>query len=359
MPSIPPLSIAAGIDYGVPNRIGLLILTLPEEYIISYVRIYTCIIKLRGFKSKEQIPACIGHVVGFLQPESAEILAGEYRFSKLQTESNVFPKVEKLAECMAVAFVQSKQQWEALIPNHFNTINELKIRQDIVYQWLEVLIKEMNPHYVNIDIDDSAEMKEAMVRVREELLNHPILLNTDIAIKMEDIATAIVNDNKNPNEDETIASLGNGTRDLPFVLLDKRDHQRYDDVEAKKRIFKSLHLALQPENAEREWQQQQHTRGTSDVHFKVPVSKTPMNDYLEDDLMLYYAFPFLFPLGQSLMNQGTVTKKNKHGTCSCNSPTTLHDALVSFSFFSTSCNDTQRPALSHRDSKAKRKPWTN
>ena len=293
----------------MPNRIGLPILTLPEEYIISYVRIYTCIIKLRGFKSKEQIPACIGHVVGFLQPESAEILAGEYRFSKLQTESNVFPKVEKLAECMAVAFVQSKQQWEALIPNHFNTINELKIRPDIVYQWLEVLIKEMNPHYVNIDIDDSAEMTKAMVRVREELLKHPILLNTDIAIKMKDIATAIVNDNKNPNEDETIASLGKGTQDLPFVLLDKRDHQRYDDVEAKKRIFKSLHLALQPENPERKWQQQQHTRGTSDIHLKVPVSKTPMNDYLENDLMLYYAFPFLFPLGQSLMNQGTVTKK--------------------------------------------------
>ena len=35
----------------------------------------------------------------------------------------------------------------------------------------------------------------------------------------------------------------------------------------------------------------------SNIHLKVPIAKNPMNDYLENDLMLYYAFQFLFPLG--------------------------------------------------------------
>jgi hypothetical protein len=47
---IPKMSIAAGVDFGCPSRLGLPSLTLTEEYLIAQGRMLISIIKLVGSK---------------------------------------------------------------------------------------------------------------------------------------------------------------------------------------------------------------------------------------------------------------------------------------------------------------------
>ena len=47
-PEVPKLSIAAGIDFGNPERLGLTSLTVVEELLIAQSRLYVSIVKLIG-----------------------------------------------------------------------------------------------------------------------------------------------------------------------------------------------------------------------------------------------------------------------------------------------------------------------
>ena len=75
VPKIPKLSIAAGIDFGHPDRLGLPQLTLVEELIISRSRLYVSILKLCGNVAAERQTAKKGHVITFLQPDGPTKLA--------------------------------------------------------------------------------------------------------------------------------------------------------------------------------------------------------------------------------------------------------------------------------------------
>lgn len=74
-PKIPKLSIAAGIDFGHPDRIGLPQLTLSEELLICRSRQYVSILKLLGNMTAERQTAKKGHVITFPQPDGPLKLA--------------------------------------------------------------------------------------------------------------------------------------------------------------------------------------------------------------------------------------------------------------------------------------------
>lgn len=74
-PSIPKLSIAAGIDFGNYDRIGLEPLTIVEELLISQSRLYVSIVKLVGSRAEERQSAKKGHVIIFPQPDGPLKLA--------------------------------------------------------------------------------------------------------------------------------------------------------------------------------------------------------------------------------------------------------------------------------------------
>ena len=75
VPKIPKLSIAAGIDFGHLDRLGLPQLTLVEELIISRSRLYVSILKLCGNVAAERQTAKKGHVITFPQPDGPIKLA--------------------------------------------------------------------------------------------------------------------------------------------------------------------------------------------------------------------------------------------------------------------------------------------
>jgi hypothetical protein len=74
-PSIPKLAIAAGIDFGNYDRIGLEPLTIVEELLISKSRLYVSIVKLIGSRAQERQSAKKGHVIIFPQPDGPLKLA--------------------------------------------------------------------------------------------------------------------------------------------------------------------------------------------------------------------------------------------------------------------------------------------
>lgn len=75
IPSIPKSAIAAEIDFGNHDRIGLEPLSIVKELLISKSRLYVSIVKLVGNRHQERQSAKKGHVIVFPQPDGPFKLA--------------------------------------------------------------------------------------------------------------------------------------------------------------------------------------------------------------------------------------------------------------------------------------------
>ncbi len=167
--SVPSLSIAAGVDYGVPSRANLPPLTLIEQYVISRTRLYASIVKLSGASTSQSHNARNGHSITFPQPDSAEMMADYLRKAKDGGRNETFPRLDGVSEVIAVVFIGAMSRKEALIPNRLKAVNGLKIRLSVILSWLRAL-KAINPHYTNIDIDETLTGMDNSENKKKQLL---------------------------------------------------------------------------------------------------------------------------------------------------------------------------------------------
>lgn len=125
-PGIPPFSIAAGMDYGVPSRINLPPLRLVEQYVIARVRLYSSIIKLPGTSATLRHSAKKGHVISFPQPESPELVAEKARLHD-SGDLQSYPRIDGLKRLITVAFIGAKSEFAALEPSRLSAVVELQV----------------------------------------------------------------------------------------------------------------------------------------------------------------------------------------------------------------------------------------
>ena len=72
-PKRPKLSIANGVDFGLPQRIGLPPLTLAEDILLGNGHELATIIKLKGWQTNEKQAALKGHVITVRKSKEALI----------------------------------------------------------------------------------------------------------------------------------------------------------------------------------------------------------------------------------------------------------------------------------------------
>ena len=149
---IPKLSIAAGVDFGDPARIGLPSLTLTEEYLIAKGRLLVSIVKLVGSQPSSRQSAKRGHVISFPHNGPSAVAEREHAFGKIDRKT--YPRIDGLEEVLFVSFVGSRSEWEAHLLSGMPGGIDLQVRSAVVYQWLHAL-KALNPLYKDINIDDS------------------------------------------------------------------------------------------------------------------------------------------------------------------------------------------------------------
>ena len=180
-------SIANGVDYGVASRLHWLKpLTLTEQHSISFTRPYGCIAKLSGYSADSQ-SAKKGHFIFFRQPLAPQQIANAARRAA-RTTRPVLPDVSDIEKYIGITFVGADETWKSLIPNRFRNIDDLKIRPQCVYDWLEVL-QAVNPHYSNIFIDRSEETIDEMNGVMEKFILNAEVLSQEMEINIDKCAT--------------------------------------------------------------------------------------------------------------------------------------------------------------------------
>ena len=212
-PAIPPFSIAAGVDFGLLDRLNLPKLTLVEELLIARSRLFVNLVKLTGHTLAQRQTAKKSNVITFPQPEGATKTAELQRLNSTG-DRETYPRKENLKEHLAVFFLGSRLQYEALIP--FLQLQELTVRVNVVYQYLYML-KQINPLYRDIIIDQSPAMIEQLESITSELL-HPSnveIMENEIDIYNDAAATgSSVTDT--PEENLTALNENQETEEIPI-----------------------------------------------------------------------------------------------------------------------------------------------
>ena len=150
---MPIYSLIGGIDFGNADRIFLPKLTLAEEYVISFTRLFIVIIKLAGYQHEERQAGKLGHAIAY--PQYGEKLEEEIRKSREERNKKTYPQLEDLYECLSVAFVGSQLQWAALVADKQHRIfHPIDVRCDVIYMWMDALIA-LHSRYRNVVIDKS------------------------------------------------------------------------------------------------------------------------------------------------------------------------------------------------------------
>ncbi|KAI9551001.1 hypothetical protein GHT06_005557 [Daphnia sinensis] len=346
-PTIPPLSIAAGIDFGVPSRIRLPPLRVAEQYVISRARLYASVIKLSRATSVQRHTARQGHAIAFPQPESAELVAEQARATG-DTGEGTYPRADGLPAFISIAFIGAKAQWDALLPNRFRHIHEMDVRKDVVFSWLRAL-KHLNHFYANITIDDTPEMEASLEHIVDDLIKHARVVSDDVGIAVDRLATAEREQPIAPmhrQEPEEDMELPQGAQ-LPAVFLGKSAHPTSDRYGPSVQVLQSLRDTLssgpatsegsdsngggvearsnfcltfqtgvgsladpetQPGVAEAEASAESHEPARIDI--PDVKSHLPMCEFEGNDRLLYSAFPFLFLLGSGLRKPGSVAHRD-------------------------------------------------
>jgi hypothetical protein len=174
----PMRSIAKGVDFGSPSRVGLVRLTPRERQIISPVRHYQCAVKIEpndGKQREHSHSAIKGHSVLF-DHDCPRVV------KKLLSEESINGSIE-------IHFVGPDGQYDHLTKKTLGSA-QVSARPFAVYQWLKVL-KEVNEMYSEYDdeLEDFSIVAERILKCNKSLVEDAINITTEKKIAKEtDIA---------------------------------------------------------------------------------------------------------------------------------------------------------------------------
>lgn len=180
---IPTFSLALGVDFGNADRIGLLKLTLAEEYVIATARLFISIIKLAGYQHAERQSGKLGHAIVF--PQYGSKLEEEIRKARTERHTGTFPCLDNIYDTLSIAFVGSNVEWAALVADKSHRIfKPIEVRSHVIYMWLAAL-KATNSRYRDIVIDSSKDMTEALDSVQQGLMDRKTIVAHDSEIAID------------------------------------------------------------------------------------------------------------------------------------------------------------------------------
>jgi hypothetical protein len=210
--TIPNLSIAAGIDFGYFQRLGLTYPNLHEQLILSRTRLYFSIVKVSS-NSKGQVNMNTRNKVrchSILFPHNAAEVATQMFGSDLRGENGLL-EINELRKLIHLYMVDPQGRPDAIARSIFQTVNLIG-RPHVIAQWL-IVLKWLHPHYSNIDVTDiKTTVQEVMDLVNKEVVDECETIDNPDAVQYEmglgsDVAqvqnTEILNSNSGLGHDST------------------------------------------------------------------------------------------------------------------------------------------------------------
>lgn len=179
IPKRPKLSIANGVDFGLPQRIGLPPLTLAEDILLGNGHELATIVKLKGWQTNEKQAALKGHVITVRK--SKEALVKE--LERIEKSKLIFPTPETISETLSVVILGARVSFASLQPTAYNYAS-IQVRPEVLYEWFKAK-KALDPHYKDIEIDDSKEMTTRLLAIPKLLIDSASYVEDEKAIAAE------------------------------------------------------------------------------------------------------------------------------------------------------------------------------
>ena len=140
-----------------------------------------------------------------------------------------------MKEHLAVFFLGSRLQYEALIP--FLQLQEMTVRVNVAYQYLYML-KQINPLYRGIIIDQSPAMIEQLEYITSEILqpSNVEIMENEIYIYNDAAATGI---SVTPEENLTASNENQETEELliPSTFVTRMTQAVRDENQSRRDAF--------------------------------------------------------------------------------------------------------------------------
>lgn len=240
---IPRFSIANGVDFGCPRRLGLPNLTLVEETLIARGVLLVSIIKLTGQTTSTRQWAKRGHTICFPQPSGVSFFLEHKRIEE-NFHHETYPRLKSVHDNISVSFIGLRRQWDAMVAAGNVQIPELSLRPEVVFRCLKAL-KNLNPLYREIQIDDSEEMTNCIERLPEHLFAHATVIEDETDREIENMTVPDAATDSAPNEADSEPTMSNTS--IPSSLLCPTASFQSDKLDSNRLAFQSLHDAMSTE----------------------------------------------------------------------------------------------------------------
>jgi hypothetical protein len=136
-----------------------------------------------------------------------------------------------LLKSLRFAFVGTKAEYEMKRKDVIMTCGDLNVRTENVYNWLRML-KQFNPKYWNISINESNNCKKIMKNLRSEVLNNVEVVDNERSKNIEKVITCDATDVRCFNKDENISSNGDVTKSIRVSssMVHNNNNERNENV---------------------------------------------------------------------------------------------------------------------------------
>jgi hypothetical protein len=306
-------SVANGYDYGCLWRSTMPELSLVEKCLIAKVRIYADVVKLRApeqLSNRTRSHALKGHVIAMKHTGAIQA-------------ASVLPRLT-VNDFVHVVFIGDKDRWNNVKRNWREQgaiLDRLQVRPDVVKMWLQVL-KEVNVEYVDIDIlPFTQEQIASLEAIPEEILTEAHVTDDEQTARLERYSTSSTAPSVADNNTAAVAEgaddaftegVDETDRIVDTVLL--QDDNDIDDQRqfAPQRVLRALDKTLQDrpppviDDVSASSTTAPPTNPTRRVDIAVERGNQPLNEFTDNDRILYSAFPWLFLFRQGIPMSATM-----------------------------------------------------
>ena len=180
--SLPPNSIAAGVDFGSFHRLGLVPLNLQEETVLSFVRLFITIFKISSNRTGR-----VNVNVNYMQKIHAILFGHDCPHMVSQRLGEVIDLInaDSLMETMLVLFYDSHGRYDTLVKRMHGS-SFLFPRWWQIISWIRVW-KVIHPKYLCVCMPEKNNLQAVLEKAQETVI-HESRIITDKNIIAQDEA---------------------------------------------------------------------------------------------------------------------------------------------------------------------------
>ena len=311
----PRFSVATGFDFGCTWRSHLRELSIVEKCLISKVRVYSNIIKLRApddCSDNTRMTALKGHVIAMKHNGSVQTV-------------RCLPHLT-VDDIVVVYFIGSKDRWNNIRSRwHLSPVisERLQVRIDVVMDWLNVL-RVVNPLYRDVPLLQlDVAQRDILTSIPNRLLQNAHVTEDETTLRIERQSSASTaptvpfqnNVHMTDNVDETTVEDENERAVDTVFLNDFLDTSRVStEVEVLHALsdkLTSIAKNLGPYDTENGGTDRlgvaSHDISTA-TEVVVERQGDILNEFTQNDELLYGAFPWLYLFGKGVEGKGPLSK---------------------------------------------------